>query len=153
MVADLERQSALRATGRHRLTSEQLIARTNFSYQRRMVDALRAAREALGMSRETLAAELGASVELVRAFEAFEYDLTLTEVRHISLALEAFVEIRVHNKSTSEYSSQLYGELVRLLENSPWRETSNPADIRASWDAESIVQKVFRSSNRLGGQA
>ena len=116
------------------VSHEQIVARANLRIQREMVARFREIRESSGLSTSELADQLGATSEMVEAIESFEYDLSLTEIRHIAIALKAIVEVRVHIATAEHYAKTARRTLEELIETrriwpSTKRVTSTPSDI------------------------
>jgi hypothetical protein len=104
-----------RRADRRNVTADQLAARANLSSQRAMVRTLAQIREASQMSEAALAEAIGATEEIVEQIENFEYDLSLTELRHLAIALDAIVEVKVYARNAAEYTRSVHRQLEDLL--------------------------------------
>lgn len=120
------------------LSQEQILARANIDYQHLMVRQFKAIRESASMSTSELADLLEAPESMITAIENFEYDLSLTEVRHLAIALNAIVEVRVHMATAEEYAKTASRHLAEVLDmNNLWKRPR-----RAALDAESAEELV-----------
>lgn len=68
------------------------VARQNLDNQVALVEALKQARIASGISEEMAAEALGITVSLLQAVEGFRVDLTLTDLRQYAYACNAVIE-------------------------------------------------------------
>lgn len=112
------------------VTTQALIAQYNLHAQKQMIAALAEIRQA-SMSQERLAELLGASTEMVRQIESFEYDLNFTEVRHLALALDSLIEIKVLARNAVEHADKLREEISELVQQTSW-----------SWNVKSVEKSA-----------
>lgn len=114
--SDLEQRGSRSVSSSSGITREQLVARANLRFQKEMVNKFREIRDSSGLSPEDLADHLGATKDMIEAIENFEYDLSLTEIRHLAIALNAIVEVQVHISTAEEYVKTANQHLAELLD-------------------------------------
>lgn len=149
-MADIRRRKNELSPRLSNVTPEQVVARANLRFQRDMVNQFRSIRESAGLSPAQLADQLGATEKMINSIEDFEYDLSLTEIRHLALALDAIVEVQVHISTAQRYAETANKHLAELLNvGELWGSAKNSVAHKNHGDAYDFHWTSFYRSKDL----
>lgn len=112
-MATVHQSSTGRRAAKTDESISQLVSEANYSYQLRLVEALKVARSESGRSLQEVADLLGAPQELVRDIESNDYEMNLSELRQFAFAVDSVIEFRVHAGAAAALTS-----VQRIIERS-----------------------------------